>query len=289
MTATSKVEPAVVVRNVTKSFDGKTVLDGVDLDIPAGRTTLLMGENGSGKTIFLSCLAGGLHPTSGTIECFGDEPAEARTSFNFTLQDSLTLPDLTGRENAEFYADLHPNATGEWLGIAERLGIADSLDDPVRDYSGGMIRKLELAIVFGVDVPLYLLDEPTAELDMAAINTVHALVNERCREGKTVVFSSHTAVDVELADKVAFVRDGHVGKVGAPDALLDTVPPVALAPTRTAADALRDHVGDDRLFETNDGYRGFLDADTDEPALPDDIDVTEPSWSDFFNYYVRFN
>ncbi len=277
---------AISVRDLTKSFDGTTVLDGVDLDVHAGEVTLLMGENGSGKTILLSCIADGLHPTSGSVTVFGESPAEARSNQSFMLQGGLLFPDLSGRENGAFYTELHPRATDEWEAIAERFGIADSLDDPVSEYSGGMVRKLELAVTFGVDVPLYLLDEPTAELDLSAIDLVHALIEERRQEGKTIVLSSHMPADIQIAERIAFVRNGRIATTGAPEALLETVPRVALARTRTVAEELREFVVEDQLFLSHEGRRGFLRGDVTEDRLPAEVSLADPSWTDLFNYYA---
>ncbi|MCO8244338.1 MULTISPECIES: ABC transporter ATP-binding protein [unclassified Haladaptatus] len=282
-------EAAISVRDLKKSFDGATVLDGIDLDIPAGEVTLLMGENGSGKTILLSCLADGLHPTSGSISVFGSSADDTRSNMSFMLQGGLLFSELSGRSNGEFYADLHPHGTDDWEKIAERFDIADSLDDPVNDYSGGMVRKLELAITFGVDVPLYLLDEPTAELDLSAIDLVHALIEERRRDGHTIVLSSHTPADIQIADRIAFVRDGKIAATGSPEDLLETVPRVALARTRTVAESLREYVVEDQMFQSHEGRRGFIDGEMDEATLPDDVSIAEPSWTDLFNYYAHID
>jgi len=281
-------EPALCVRGLSKAFDGTTVLDGVDLDVPAGEVTLLMGENGSGKTILLSCLADGLRPTGGSVSVFGSPPAEARSSLSFMLQGGLLFPDLTGRENAEFYADLHPRES-DWTPVAERFGIADDLDDPVKNYSGGMVRKLELAVALGVDVPLYLLDEPTAELDLSSIDLLHALIDEKRRDGATAVLSSHTPADVGIADRLAFVRDGAVVVTGPPEALLEKVPDVAFARTREVADGLREHLLEGQLFLSHEGRRGFVPPDTSPDVLPSDASLADPSWTDLFNYYTHLD
>lgn len=282
-------ETAIAVRGLVKSFAGLTVLDSIDLDIHAGEVTLLLGENGSGKTVFLSCLAGGLHPTAGLTEVFGDSSKNARSNLSFMLQGGLLVTDLSGRENARFYADLHPHATDEWAEIAARLGIADDLDAPVANYSGGMVRKLEFAIALGADVPLYLLDEPTAALDLSAIDRVHALIAERRQAGKTVVLSSHTPSDILIADRIVFLRDGGVVTSGPPETLRATVPPVVLARTRDVAEALREYVIDGRLFESNEGRRGFIHPGIEESVLPEKTQMSEATWTDLFNYYAHID
>jgi len=138
-----------------------------------------MGANGVGKSVLLSCLAGGERPSAGSVDVFG-EPATTRAdTTSFLLQDALALEKLTGRETIHFYRRLHPAFTDDWRTHVERLGLADDLDKSVADYSGGMVRKLEFTIAASIDVPLYLFDEPTAALDLATIPAVHELFREK--------------------------------------------------------------------------------------------------------------
>ena len=126
-----------------RGFGDGAILDGVGFDVPAGETTLLMGPNGR-KTILLSCIAGGLHPDDGEVAVFGRSPEGARSALNFMLQDAMLVDELSGRENAAFFRDLHPRATDEWRTVLEELSFdVDALDREVGDYSGGMKRKLE--------------------------------------------------------------------------------------------------------------------------------------------------
>lgn len=286
----TEAEPAIETTGVSKTFGDGGVLKEVDLQIRAGETTLLMGPNGSGKTVLLACLAGGLHPSAGEITVFGDSPAAARANLSFMLQGGIALPDLSGRENLKYYADLHPSATEEWRELADRLKLTDDLDRRVKDYSGGMVRKLELVIAMSVDVPLYLLDEPVAELDLTTIDRFHALVSRKRERGKTVVISSHTPADIEIADRLVFVRAGRIVTGGPPEVLLDTVPPVVNVAGRTNTEAIRPHVRERRLFESDTGRRGFLSdgaAPETVEQIDDSIGIEHPTWTDLFNYYVH--
>lgn len=272
---------------ITKTFDGDTVLDKVDLDIRADETTLLMGPNGSGKTILLSCLAGGLHPSAGEISVFGKPPAAISAEMNFMLQGGLALPELSGRENIEFYAGLHPAATDRWREIVDRLELTGDLEKRVRDYSGGMVRKLELAITMSVDVPLYLFDEPAAELDLTTIDLFHALIRRERERGKTIVISSHTPADVEIADRIVFIRSGRVVADGDPDDLFAALPPVVRT-TGANIEGLREHVRAGRFFESDAGRRGFLlegSSPKQIKTMGDGV-LDEATWTDLFNYYV---
>lgn len=285
--------PVVEASGLDKRFGDVDVLNGVDLSVRPDETTLLLGPNGSGKTVLLSCLAGGLSPTRGSVEVFDRPPREVRSAFTFGLQDGLAMRELTGRENARFYEELHPRATGEWRDVADALEL-DALDRRVRDYSGGMVRKLELAITLGVDVPLYFLDEPTAELDMTTVETFRSLVEEKRAAGRTVVATSHRPGDLALADRIAFVREGRIVESGDPADLMTAAPRVVRVDGAGATSSgSREYVRGGRFFESGGERRGFLAPDADVEALRSatgdatTVSVTEPGATDLFNYYVH--
>jgi ABC-type multidrug transport system ATPase subunit len=289
-------ESIAVVEGVSKTFEGMTVLEDVDLEVAENEVTVLMGPNGAGKTILLSCLAGGLYPTEGDISVLGTSPREARSKFTFMLQGELALPDLTGRENAAFYRDLHPRATNRWRDIAEQLELADDLDRPVRDYSGGMERKLELALTMSVDTPLYLLDEPTSELDLTTINTFHSIIREEVDRGKTVLMTTHTPVNMEIADTIAFVQHGTVVASGNPQQLQEDVPEILTVQGTGHSGTLSEFVREGRFFEDGQERRGFLrehaTRDQAVATIPraadrDKVTIEEPTYTDVFNYYTR--
>jgi len=285
--------PAVAVRDLRKEFGDGPVLDGVDLTVPDGEITLLLGPNGVGKTILLSCIAGGLAADAGDVAVFGRPPDEAGDALSFALQGGMLVDELTGRENVAFFRDLHPRATDRWREILDELAFdADALDREVSDYSGGMRRKLELAIGLSVEVPLYLLDEPTAALDMTTVETLHSLLSERADDGDTVLLTSHLPVDADLADRIAVVTESGIVAQGPPAALLADVPQVVRAEGVGAG--LDEYVREGRLFETDRERRGFLRADVDPASVEaavdgpgSDVGVTDPTVTDLFDYYVH--
>jgi len=281
---------AISVQGLHKGFGSEQVLAGVDLEVPSGGITLLMGPNGVGKTILLSCIAGGLQPDEGDLRVLGSPPAEADEQLSFMLQDSMLVSELTGRENVQFFRDLHPKSTDDVEDILDRLDFEmDALDKEVGDYSGGMRRKLELAVSLSVDVSLYLLDEPTAALDMTTVEQLHAMLSARRDAGETVVMSSHLPTDAELADHIAVVTERGISAAGRPEDLLEVVPPVVLA--EGPAD-IRGQVRRERLFQGEIHRRGFLreDADPETVGSGDSgtaVRVREPTYTDLFNYYVH--
>lgn len=278
---------------VRKEFGAEGVVEGVDLSVREEEIVLLMGPNGVGKTVLLSCLAGSERPTAGEIEVFDTPVArDGGESYGFLLQDSMAVDTLTGRENAAFYARLHPAFTDRWERYAEVLGLEPELDRRVEHYSGGTRRKLELALTLALDVPLYLLDEPTAGVDLSVIQRFHDLVLERHGDGASMLISSHRPMDVDLADRLAFVPDGTVSTVGTPRELLADVPPVVRVTGTEAVAAAEEYVVDGRLFPLGGEARGFLAddavlADLESAVAGDAVERLDPTPADLFNYYVH--
>lgn len=290
-------DPALAARGVRKEYGADGVVEGADLAVADNEILLLMGPNGVGKTVLLSCLAGSERPTEGTVEVFGDPVAEdGGESLNFLLQDTMAVETLTGRENADFYSRLHPSFTDRWRDYVEDLDLAGDLDKRVEHYSEGMTRKLELALTMSVDVPVYLLDEPTAGVDLSMIQRFHDIILERYEAGASVLVSSHRPMDADLADRIAVMPDGTVTAVGTPEALMDAVPTVVRV---TGTDAIRtaeDHVLGGRLFPLGGEARGFLPPGTAVEDLRDalaaaghgaPVEAIEPTSADMFNYYVH--
>ncbi|WP_252490560.1 ATP-binding cassette domain-containing protein [Natronococcus zhouii] len=252
-----------------------------------------MGPNGVGKSVLMSCLAGSSRITDGSITLFDSyDPVEAQSMMSVMKQGEMTDPDLTGRENVEFYRRLHPRGAGDVGRILERLEMEDDADRLVRTYSGGMKRKIEVAIALSVDVPLYLLDEPVAELDLSMIRVLHDMILERREAGAAFLITSHTPLDAQIADRIAFVQNGRIVKSSAPDALLETLPSVLRVRGGVPPEELL--VGG-RAFHRGDEVRGFLPEGTSlddaksaldasyEYAL---VEIDRPSYTDMFNYYT---
>lgn len=286
----------IELSGVRKAFGDEAALRGVDVRIDGGEIVLLMGPNGAGKSVLSACLSGATEPDDGTIELFGGcSPRDARGRTGLLLQGELADPKLTGRENLRFFERLHPAGTREWERLAERFEIDDDLDRLVGEYSGGMVQKIELLAALAADVPLYLLDEPATALDLATLRVLHDELLARRDDGKTVLLTSHTPLDAQIADRIVFLRDGRVVADGSPARLLEDLPDVV---------RIRNAVPDDqyflgeRSFRRGDEVRGFLRDGTDPDAIaaacshrPDGgvnatVDLDQPSYTDLFNYFT---
>ncbi|AHF99633.1 multidrug ABC transporter ATP-binding protein [Halostagnicola larsenii XH-48] len=287
--------PAIEARNLRKEFGDDGILNGIDLAVQENEVLLLMGPNGTGKTVLLSCLAGSLNPTAGDVRVFGDPVREdGGHSLSLLLQGGASVDSLSGRETAAFYARLHPAFTDRWRDLVDDLGLADDLDKRIKHYSEGMKRKLELALALAIDTPLYLLDEPTAGVDLSMVQRFHRAIRDRVRDGGTVVTTSHRPVDADLATRIAFVNDGSITAVGTPTELLDGVPPVVrIVGAGSDTETLESLVADGTLFYHGDERRGFLADGITSASLETatgtgvTAEIVEPSYTDAFNYYVH--
>ncbi|MFC3956764.1 ABC transporter ATP-binding protein [Halovivax cerinus] len=274
---------------LAKSFADESILRDVELSVEEGEVLAVMGPNGVGKSVLFSAIAGSTRPSSGSVSVFGTDPTDRSDTTSFLLQDALCSDRLTGRENLRYFDQLHPAFTDEAWSIVDRLGLTDDLDKRVEDYSGGMTRKLELAIALAIDVPLYLLDEPTAALDLSTIQEVHQLVRERRDAGRTILLSSHQPMDADLADRLAFVADGQVVATDSPEELFEAVPQVCQ--TRlSSVSALEDVALAGVTYPADGAVRCFRPpgSPSDEASLPDPVALVDrTTYTDLFTYYTR--
>lgn len=283
----------IEAKSVRKEFGSDDqILESVDLEVRDNEILVLMGENGVGKTVLLSCLAGGEEVTDGKIEVFGEPATADETNISFLLQEAMGIGGLTGRENIDFYSRIYPDLTDRWRGYVEEFDITDDLDKTVQNYSAGMQRKVELSICLSMDEPVYLLDEPTAGLDLSVIQTFHSMVRDLHERGRTFVVASHLPSDAEIADRIAFLRSGRIGATGTPEELLDALPPVVRINGRGEATKLGEYVREGELFGDGGQTRGFLREDVSVEKLEDEFDsaeIAEPTYTDMFNYHVHLD
>jgi heme ABC exporter ATP-binding subunit CcmA len=211
------IGPPILAQGLRRDFAGVPVLAGVDLTVDAGEVVVLLGSNGAGKTTLLRVLATLLRPSGGRLTLFGEDasrrPPAARRRLGYVGHESACYPDLTGRENLEFHADLHgvpepARRIDELLGWA---GLEDAARRPVRVYSRGMVQRLALARAFLHGPELLLLDEPFSGLDPAAVGRLEAMLGELRRGGHAIVLSTHDLDRVAgIATRVAMLHRGRI-------------------------------------------------------------------------------
>jgi heme exporter protein A len=188
--------PALEVRDVSKRFGARWALARVSYSLPAGRSLLLTGHNGSGKTTLLRLISTASFPTAGSIVVFGNETRAAREQVRSHVallsHASFLYDDLTARQNLGMLADLlglAPAATVPPL--LERVGLAGRGDQPVRQFSAGMRKRLAIARLLMKQPRVALLDEPFGELDPAGIAQMEEFIRELQRGGTSVILATH--------------------------------------------------------------------------------------------------
>jgi ABC-2 type transport system ATP-binding protein len=223
---------AIEVTGLTKSYGDHTVLRGVDIHVPAGTVFALLGSNGAGKTTLVKILATLLKADGGhaTVEgCdVATRPARVRASISLTGQFAAVDEVLTGRENLVLVARLrHLHDPAEIAdGLLERFSLTDAADRKAATYSGGMRRRLDIAMSLIGDPPVIFLDEPTTGLDPHARLEVWASVKELAGRGTTVLLTTQYLDEAEqLADRIAILHEGRIIADGTLAELKQLLPP----------------------------------------------------------------
>ena len=223
---------AIDVRGLEKSFKQVSVLRGVDFCVERGSIFALLGSNGAGKTTVVRILATLLSADAGTVVVNGIDvakrPADVRESISLTGQFAAVDDVLTGRENLVLVARLRhlPAPLGIADALLARFSLSDAADRPVATYSGGMRRRLDIAMSLIGDPPVVFLDEPTTGLDPQGRLEVWQAVAELAGQGTTVFLTTQYLAEAEqLADRIAILHDGRIIVEGTLDELKRLLPP----------------------------------------------------------------
>jgi len=224
---------AIAVSGLRKAYGDKIVLDGIDLDVPAGTVFSLLGPNGAGKTTTVNVLTTLTKADGGTARVAGHDVAtegkEVRSVIGVTGQFAAVDDLLTGEENLRLMADLHHLRPGEGkrvvASLLERFDLAESAQKLASTYSGGMRRKLDLAMTLVTRPQIIFLDEPTTGLDPRSRRTMWHIVRELVADGVTVFLTTQYLEEADqLADRIAVLDVGRLVAEGTPDELKRLVP-----------------------------------------------------------------
>ncbi|WP_222195830.1 ABC transporter ATP-binding protein [Modestobacter italicus] len=227
--------PAIAIAGLTKSFGDQTVLGGVDLRVPAGSVFALLGSNGAGKTTTVRILCTLLRADGGTATVNGfdvaTQPAEVRGSISLTGQFAAVDELLTGRENLVLVGQLRhlpePGRTADDL--LARFDLTEAAGRRVATWSGGMRRRLDIAMSLIGEPPVLFLDEPTTGLDPQSRLEVWATVRELAGRGTTVLLTTQYLDEAEqLADRIAVLHQGRVIAEGSLAELRQLLPPATV-------------------------------------------------------------
>ncbi len=208
---------AIDIRGLRKSFGTTTVLDGVDLTVQQGHIVALLGSNGAGKTTTVNICATLLKPDAGEVRVAGHDVVHAgdqvRRSISLTGQFAAVDGMLTGRENLVLIARLRDekDPAGIARRLLERFGLTDAADRRADTYSGGMTRRLDIAMSLVGNPSVIFLDEPTTGLDPEGRLEVWATVKELAAAGATVLLTTQYLDEAEhLADRIAILHSGRI-------------------------------------------------------------------------------
>jgi ABC-2 type transport system ATP-binding protein len=301
-------DPAIVVEGLAKRFDDVVALDGIDFSVPARTVFGLLGPNGAGKTTAVRVLATVVAPDGGRAEVLGHDVVRdaeiVRYRIGLAGQNAAVDPNLTGRENLRLIGRLTQlrgrDIESRSAEILERFGLAAAADRPVRTYSGGMRRRLDVGAALVHRPPVLFLDEPTTGLDPEGRNELWNVIRELVADGTTVLLTTQYLEEADrLADRIVVIDKGRVIADDTPAALKsglgDTVTELGMGSVQEAAraEALVTTVASGRFerdgemlrISSEDGAKALievlraLDADGITPAA---LTVREPSLDDVF-------
>ncbi|MGB1699032.1 MAG: ABC transporter ATP-binding protein [Nannocystaceae bacterium] len=222
--------PRLVVRGLAHRYGDREVLRDVGFDVAPGELVGLLGPNGSGKSTVLSALQGLLRPDAATLTLDGSAVApggpELRARLGVVFQQPSVDKALTARENLRLTLRMH-GVFGErqrarvdellaWAGLSERA------DEPMKQFSGGMLRRIDLVRAVATSPDLLLMDEPTSGLDEASFRRVWTLVDElRAATGTSVIVATHRPEEAARCDRLVVLHEGHVVTVQTPSTLIE--------------------------------------------------------------------
>jgi ABC-2 type transport system ATP-binding protein len=301
-------ETAIVAEHLVKRFGPVVALDGVDFQVPARTVFGLLGPNGAGKTTAIRILTTILRPDSGRAEVLGldvvRDADEVRYRIGLAGQYAAVDPNLTGRENLRLIGYLAQLLRIEARARADelltRFDLDDAADRPVKTYSGGMRRRLDVAAALVQRPQVVFLDEPTTGLDLPSRNALWAMIRELVADGTTVLLTTQYLEEADrLADRIAVVDGGRVIANDTPTALKaqlgSTVIELGMGDTVRAARAGDLLASSLDLQPGRDGALLRLSADNasrvladvlrlldDQDMAPVTLAVREPSLDDVF-------
>jgi ABC-2 type transport system ATP-binding protein len=297
--------PAIAATGLRKSYGDKVVLDGIDLHVPPGTVFSLLGPNGAGKTTTVNILSTLTSPDAGTAAVAGHDlatdPDGVRAAIGLTGQFSAVDNLLTGEENLFLMADLNhlPRRQGRRRAaeLLERFDLIDAAKKTPATYSGGMRRKLDLAMTLTGDPKVIFLDEPTTGLDPRSRRIMWDIIRDLVANGVTILLTTQYLDEADqLADRIAVLDGGRLVAQGTPDELKRRVPgghmqlrfPDTVA-LRRASHVLQVSTSDEETLAlrvptdgTADALRAVLNQLDAEAVKVDGLTVHTPDLDDVF-------
>ncbi|HVW11871.1 MAG TPA: ABC transporter ATP-binding protein [Bryobacteraceae bacterium] len=207
------------IRNLRKTYGSTVAVDGISFRIEKGQTLGLLGPNGAGKTTTVSIISGLIGADSGEVliegRPLGSDTDPVKRRIGLVPQDLALYDELSAQSNLEFFGalyELHGAALADATGAAmELVGLTDKFNEKVKNFSGGMKRRLNLAVALLHDPDLLLLDEPTVGVDPQSRNAIFDNLETLKKRGKTLLYTTHYMEEAErLCDRLVVMDHGHV-------------------------------------------------------------------------------
>jgi len=207
----------LALRGLGKDYGDRTAVQALDLDVVRGEILGLLGPNGAGKTTTISMACGVVTPTRGTVAIGGvdlaKDPFTAKARLGLVPQDLAIFEDLSATENLNYFGALYGTRDVDWA--LDVVGLRDRAKEPVKRFSGGMKRRLNIACGLVHKPDLLVLDEPTVGVDPQSRNHIFETVKALHARGMTVIYTSHYMEEAEaLCDRVAIIDHGAIVALG---------------------------------------------------------------------------
>lgn len=214
----------IKVINISKKYGKKIVLNNINIDFQSGAINALLGHNGSGKTTLLKIILNLVKPTKGDIEINNQSIInkwDYRKDIGYMAQIANFPENLTPNKLFELITKLRKTPPTNKDYLIEQLNLADELNKPLKILSGGTKQKVNAVLALMFDLPILILDEPTAGLDPVASRTLKKLLLKEKSFGKTIILTSHILSDIEqLSDYIHILNDGNTIFSGSKDKLI---------------------------------------------------------------------
>ncbi|MGV9819507.1 ATP-binding cassette domain-containing protein [Nocardia xishanensis] len=296
---------AIAASGLRKAYGDKVVLDGIDLDVPAGTIFSLLGPNGAGKTTTVNVLSTLTKADGGSVRVAGHDVATeakaVRAAIGVTGQFAAVDELLTGQENLQLMVDLNGVSAEDGkrtvTELLERFDLAEAAKKPASTYSGGMRRKLDLAMTLVGNPRIIFLDEPTTGLDPRSRRTMWSIIRDLVAGGVTIFLTTQYLEEADqLADRIAVLDQGRLVAQGTPDELKRQIPGTHVrlrftdvaqldAATRLFSDSTPDHEALALRVPSDGGtksLRALLDRLDEYSLSAEEFSVHTPDLDDVF-------
>lgn len=215
------MKPSIEIDNLSVVIDGSTILNGITVQLPAGRIIGLLGPSGAGKTTLIRAIVGLQSITSGQLDVFGLSAGSAklRRQIGYMPQTAAIYPDLTLLQNLEYFAAMSGQPKSKVRQILEQVDLVGQTGQLASTLSGGQASRASLAVALLTEPQLLLLDEPTVGVDPVLRKQLWDLFGRLAESGTTLIITSHIMDEASRCDQLVLVRDGEILANGSPDEL----------------------------------------------------------------------